>query len=369
MSPSATPRLVAAALLLTTLSALSADAQITVTRADVLAQLAASGTATSFDVVAPDASDELQTLADRSGSGQTWDLRPLPWTDETGASFAPASPPVPGSGFEGLAAATHIVAITQHDSTAYAFFDVSDTLHDLLGITAEVEDEGETMTAGLRFAPFDTVHPLPLMATSVWSSTYDLELILGLEGIETEVRESSSVQGWGTLLVPGRSTQVLAVRTRMISVTTITIPGQNPLTEQDTSYVVEFVSKEGAVASVDLDADGAATGASYTVFERSGTAGEGSGPDADGLALALRSANPVRRGAAADLGFTLDAPASVAVEAFDALGRRVAVLSAGVRREGAQRVALDTAGLPAGVYVVRLQAGGRSASVPVTVVQ
>lgn len=57
-----------------------------------------------------------------------------------------------------------------------------------------------------------------------------------------------------------------------------------------------------------------------------------------------------------DLRFSLDAPADVQLDVFDAVGRRVATAS-GAYGIGEHRVALDGAGLAPGAYVVRLAAG------------
>ena len=90
-----------------------------------------------------------------------------------------------------------------------------------------------------------------------------------------------------------------------------------------------------------------------------GTAGEGA-PES-GLTLAV--ANPLR--GATQVRFTADAPARLAL--VDVLGRTVAVLADGAM--GAQTAALSTAGLAPGVYVLRLDAGGRVLTQTVTVVR
>ena len=63
--------------------------------------------------------------------------------------------------------------------------------------------------------------------------------------------------------------------------------------------------------------------------------------------------------------FDLGAPAYVRLVAYDAVGRRVAVLAEGPHTSGAHEVSLDGATLAVGVYVVRLEAGDRSESVVV----
>ncbi len=80
------------------------------------------------------------------------------------------------------------------------------------------------------------------------------------------------------------------------------------------------------------------------------------GPDVAASTLALTGENPFR--AAAHLELRLAAPATVRAEAFDALGRRVAVLFDGPATTAPLELRLDGDGLPAGVYAVRVIAGG-----------
>ena len=96
-------------------------------------------------------------------------------------------------------------------------------------------------------------------------------------------------------------------------------------------------------------------------IQRSGVATEG-GP-ASSFALHAAAPNPFT--ATTLLGYTLDAPADVRLSLFDVLGREVATIDEGARSAGSHTVALRGNGLRAGVYVVRLQAGERIATVRV----
>jgi hypothetical protein len=96
------------------------------------------------------------------------------------------------------------------------------------------------------------------------------------------------------------------------------------------------------------------------------TAGEGSALPA---AFALHSVapNPVV-GPSALVRFDLpQATDNVSVDLFDLLGRRVASLASGAREAGTHTVRMDTASLPSGIYVVRLQAGTFTQAQRVTV--
>ena len=199
MSPLATPpRLLRIPLIALLALASQASAQITITRADIIAQLTTTGSGTSFDLVGESAFPAVQALADRSGGGQTWDYSSFSWTEGASSTSAPASGAVPGSEIAALQAASHVVVYTEADSVAYGFYRVTDDAFESLGVTAEVDDEqGGTFTGGVLFSPFDLVMPLPLTTSSTWSSTYDLGLMPTFPGFETENTETSAVEGWG----------------------------------------------------------------------------------------------------------------------------------------------------------------------------
>ncbi len=118
------------------------------------------------------------------------------------------------------------------------------------------------------------------------------------------------------------------------------------------------------------DAAGALQDAPYTVLfvwpERMPVAGE-AGP-ADG-SFALSAPAPNATAGRMTLAFTLRAPAAVLLSVVDVLGREVAVLADETRAAGTHTVEADLARLPAGVYVLRLDADGRTATQRLTVVR
>jgi len=83
-------------------------------------------------------------------------------------------------------------------------------------------------------------------------------------------------------------------------------------------------------------------------------------PDVTGLTVGTLAPNPARGRAA--LAFALDRPQHVRIAAFDVLGREVAVLVDETMASGPQTAAFDTASLGAGVYLLRVEVGGRIAT-------
>ena len=90
--------------------------------------------------------------------------------------------------------------------------------------------------------------------------------------------------------------------------------------------------------------------------------------DASSVGVVLEGVAPNPVASDATVRFHLGRPADAAVEVFDALGRRVAVLANGPFAVGSHQVAWSTARLSSGAYVVRLRAGGTVATRAVSVV-
>ena len=84
-------------------------------------------------------------------------------------------------------------------------------------------------------------------------------------------------------------------------------------------------------------------------------------------ALVLSAPAPNPASGASAVRLALAAPADVSAAVFDVLGRRVAVLWDGPLGAGEHRLAVAAGALPAGLYVVRVRAGGSVAARPLTV--
>ena len=67
--------------------------------------------------------------------------------------------------------------------------------------------------------------------------------------------------------------------------------------------------------------------------------------------------------------YALAAPAHVRLDVFDGQGRSVSVLADGMRPTGSHSVRFDANGLPSGLYVYRLQAGGKTITNKMTLIR
>jgi hypothetical protein len=77
-------------------------------------------------------------------------------------------------------------------------------------------------------------------------------------------------------------------------------------------------------------------------------------------AFALAPAFPNPFNPTTTLSYTLAETSTVRLAVYDVAGRQVAVLSDGLQTSGTHQVNFDAAGLPAGLYLARLEANGRS---------
>jgi hypothetical protein len=90
-------------------------------------------------------------------------------------------------------------------------------------------------------------------------------------------------------------------------------------------------------------------------------------PTASVVSLSAAYPNPAR--GQVTLGFALAEAGPVRLALYDVLGREVAVPLSAPLGAGPHEVTVPTSGLGAGVYVVRLEAGGEVASSRITVVR
>ncbi|PAP76334.1 FG-GAP-like repeat-containing protein [Rubrivirga marina] len=89
----------------------------------------------------------------------------------------------------------------------------------------------------------------------------------------------------------------------------------------------------------------------------------------EAAAFALGTPYPNPTAGSATVPYGVSEAGAVRLAVYDVLGREVARLVDGVAEAGGHRVVFETAGLPAGAYVVRLEAGGAVATARLVVVR
>src|SRR5690606_42006168 len=102
-----------------------------------------------------------------------------------------------------------------------------------------------------------------------------------------------------------------------------------------------------------------------TSFDAQGSkaAAPAAGPGAASVVPAgLLAVSPIPSGGRTTVGFALEASSSVRLSVLDALGREVALLAEGRVGAGEHAYAFEGHDLPAGLYLARLEVGGRVAT-------
>jgi hypothetical protein len=122
---------------------------------------------------------------------------------------------------------------------------------------------------------------------------------------------------------------------------------------------------EPEVARLGAFASGAAAEDRFVL--RIGSALADGGVDVPALAITAVAPNPTAT--AVRVAFAVPETGRARVSVLDVRGREVAVLVDGVTEAGRHEAVLDGAGLAAGVYLVRLEAGGAVATQPAAVVR
>ncbi len=175
-------------------------------------------------------------------------------------------------------------------------------------------------------------------------------------GVMAFVRTASAADGSEAVLVAVQTGSVPATSVALSLAPGVLAPG---------TYIAERLDAPGLTETVTVGADGGVTGLAMEahgvrILRLAGAVGTSAGPDAPRLALDAPSPNPTA--GALTLAFTSSGDAPVALALYDALGRRVAVaLDGAVLAAGRHTATLDTSGLAAGVYSVRLAQGDRQA--------
>lgn len=340
------------------LAAAPVRAQITLTAADLQAQLKGRFATTSYFATNR---QSLATVAADKGANRTWDLRAAAFALDTVLTFQVVSAPVPGSGDPFFATANQIVrsegVIDGKPYTTYSFGRLSsDQYVTLGGVTIGDFDDttpgDETMTS--KFTPNAVAMKLPLTMGTSWTSEYQIltEPALPLP-VTVVYKEESVVEGWGTLVLPGLSKPALMIRER--TTTTSTFMGNTIVSVMES---VQFTTKDGVSAGIYLDEQGNVTGADYSVTSAQPSTGV-DGPDGglpETIALGANFPNPFNP--QTTIPFELRQGGHARLEVFDLVGRRVATLVDGMLPAGAHTALFEASGLPTGAYLYRLTAEG-----------
>ncbi len=259
----------------------------------------------------------------QTGSGPHEQIRrPMQWTDAGGAGFTSGSPWI---GVDG----------------SYTTRNVADQSTDDGSLLNHYRRLIHTRTASPALSRGDylavTGAPASVMA---FVRELDGEAVLVVSNLAPEASETMTLG-----LVPG-----------------LIAEGSHTLTDLLGGAASEVtVAASGSLSGLRLD------GYQTRVFALSTATGVGELGVAQTLELHAPAPNPAR--GSARVAFETDASGHVVLEAFDVLGRRVALLADDTFGPGAHEVTLSTDALAPGAYLIRLRQGGRHATQQLVVVR
>lgn len=353
----------ATALVVSVLLASAASAQISLTSADVFPFPA--GQPVSFVVASTGAEvsegdrSEINGLVVRAGAGRTWDFTGIgfgaPSTSTTTRFDDPAGLP----GADGFPNATLAFQEGGAGTPSLTYATLTDDAYAVLGVVFP-GGAADGRDSVLTYVP-DGLRRLAFPYTIGTTVSGEAALVIAPNPVlNASVRESVEVVGYGTLVLPTGSYACLMEERR--TTTTGTFGGQET---SFTATTYRWTTKEGAVASATnfvVPGQGRVYSARYAAPE--GATGTPAEPAAAALTL-VAFPNPARGSTA--LRLTTAAPLPVRVEVWDALGRRVALLHDGPVGAGATVFSFDARAVAPGVYVARVDAGGRTLTTRLTV--
>jgi len=345
------------------------QAQITVTQEDLLQSYESDLFVTqelseNDDMVAP--------LIAQSGADQTWDFSEIEFDGliEAAVNFSPNTGDAPGGDNPHFEQADFVLAFdierfeTGEDlpdgfefETFYSYVGINEATGEgtTYGEIQTLEDSDEVFSSIYR--PYIVDFVFPLTYEESWEFEYEEETTAeGFTGSE-EYAVSVEVDGWGEVVTPAATIEVLRKRIVQTSVET----GE----EVEVSY--EFIDENGrVVAVIDVDNTAEEIRANILSYEIA-TSSEPVDELSSSFQLNQNYPNPFNP--STTISFELPVSSDVMLEVFDVTGRRVAELVDGHRNAGTHEITFQADNLSSGVYTYRLTADGVSMSRTLTLIK
>lgn len=257
--------------------------------------------------------------------------------------------------------ATHAQVIGQEDGDMSMYYRLGDDGLFLLGFGNIIQGTDYI----LKYVPERPSMKFPFQVGTQWSYTSDV--MEPYEGIERMEESHVEVIASGTLRLPEGEYECICVREWERWHTKVVFSGQVLSESYITDVSYNFMTKEGASATIVIDSldENSPTptlvDASWSTTENLVSASRP--PLVSGLSLEAPYPNPVQAGVVT-VRWSTDIASSAQLSLVDACGRVLRVLREG--NGGVERISVRD--LPAGQYFLRLQNGAASAVRPLTVI-
>lgn len=303
---------------------------------------------------------ELQSVVDATGEDATYDLSGASYTATLQGTTRYFELPAdfPGADDEEFADATYGVRVDWEvqddnpestDSTAWGYYRLNDErlgFHGLIYLY-DADDDEELDTLKLTYDPALEQFEFPVEYESNWDTAATETFSFEGFALEDSVRYEYEVEGYGELVTPSGSADALRIRE-------VAYSGVGT-EDADTTTYLNFETREGLSASIELDDEGSPIGVTYTVEELTDTATDEVAEVPRSYELSQSYPNPFNP--STTIRYRLPQTDRVRLEVVDLMGRTVRVLVDERNSAGQYTVSFDGSNLPSGMYLYHLRAG------------
>jgi hypothetical protein len=354
------------ALLLISLIPQLGNAQISITSDDFLTAFNSGGTSTSYT---PTSLTGLQALVNLTGASQSWDFTTITWQKNTTQTGTPPTiETYPGDAVlatdPDFTSATHVFKVkNQSGVTIFEFLKLDATGFWILGAT---QDSAGVDKKLLSYSPGYQLYKFPLTYQTAWSEISNVNISGVPPGAVVTQSIEAVVDGYGTLALPGNSSQCIRLKRKESQ--SISVLGFGSVS---TNYTFSWSTKTGYEATIETDStlkpisQSSLTGASSSPVPSGSSYSAPAGPNSVGIAAEnplniTLSNNPVAN-SETRLFFTLQESGSARVSLMDAMGKEVTTIFNGRANAGQNILPIDPTTLSSGSYFIRVNADGYTA--------